>query len=352
MNSHYIPQFILRNFCNDNGNLVYCDFDNKTTSVRNTRSVFSEEGYYPDRLEKDLSKQLEHSFANLYHNKLENAKDSIVLTRDEMFTIQKFLIASSIRYKYELTDNDKRFLNAIPKEYRYLYEINSLEGLDRILDFNDYDELVEYINHVIDTRYSPNPNTYKDSDVNLQLFIEAREVLSNYLIFVRPSGKEEFLIPDIGRGAYSGKMAVDKIMFSFYMMINDPNEISLQLPKLLSPRDFMLYPITKDLAIISMSVFYKLVSEASIERHGIQLRDYSESLGFLDNTILNPSSYLKNDCFHYKIKRINLHDVCHLNCISINQSKHFIACSDLSKIQQSISFAKVNIERDVSFLQL
>ena len=45
--SHYIPQFILRNFCEE-GKIAYCDLDTKETALRNPRSVFSEFGYYPD----------------------------------------------------------------------------------------------------------------------------------------------------------------------------------------------------------------------------------------------------------------------------------------------------------------
>ena len=43
MNNHYIPQFLLKHFC-ENGTIQYCDIENRKVEARNTRSVFSEKG--------------------------------------------------------------------------------------------------------------------------------------------------------------------------------------------------------------------------------------------------------------------------------------------------------------------
>ncbi len=58
--SHYVPQFILRNFCLD-GKLTYCDLDEKSVQKRTPYSVFSEKGYYPEKLEKSLSINAEYA---------------------------------------------------------------------------------------------------------------------------------------------------------------------------------------------------------------------------------------------------------------------------------------------------
>ena len=356
MNSHYVPQFILKSFCKD-GKLTCCDFDNKSIFVQSPRFVFSEYDYYPEQLEKDLCYKTETAFAELFHNKLEHAKDTIELTSDEMFTIQKYLIVSSMRYKYEMTENDKLIYNLLPKQKQHLYRIDSIEALEEILRFNSTEELLNYVNDVIKTHYNPNAENKDDkTDMNAQLFIETREILMNYLIFVRPRENEEFLIPDVGRGSFQGKLATEKINMAFQLMIDKlsvgmPDSISMELPLMLSIRDFMLYPLTKDLAVISMSFFYRLVSELS--KRGVinNLYDYSDSLGFSDNTIINSRPVKKDNSFRFRIRKISNADMCHLNCISINQAKHFAACSDLSNIQQSVLFAKRKIDRDTSFMQ-
>lgn len=351
MNSHYIPQFILRNFCNSKGNLVYCDFDNKTTSVRNTKSVFSEEGYYPDQLEKDLCHKAEYAFANLYHNKLEKATGTIDLTPEEMFTLRKYLIVSSIRYKYELTKNDEFVMSMLPEELHEMFRIDTFNSLNRILAFNDANDLFDYLNFVEKNYYFNKQYKKNNTDINIPLFAEIREVVSNYLFFVSPAGKEEFVIPDIGRGAYQGAYAYEKLDIVLNLMLALHDDFSMQMARMISPRDYMFYPLSKNLAIISMSVFYKTFSDFANQFGAKNMQMITSSLGFSDNSILKSSLTKSNNNYHYEIKQINPHDVCHLNCISINQSKHFIACSDLSKIQQSISFAKVNIKRDVSFMQ-
>lgn len=48
---HYIPQFILRNFCfNDRGDLFYYDKENSKTSVKNTRDIFMVRNLYRDEI--------------------------------------------------------------------------------------------------------------------------------------------------------------------------------------------------------------------------------------------------------------------------------------------------------------
>ena len=36
MNNHYIPQFLLKHFC-ENGTIQYCDIENRKVEARNTR---------------------------------------------------------------------------------------------------------------------------------------------------------------------------------------------------------------------------------------------------------------------------------------------------------------------------
>ena len=62
---HYIPQFILRNFANDEGKVNYYDKKTKIATVVDTRDVFMSKNLYrdevnhsnnPTKIEKDLSK--------------------------------------------------------------------------------------------------------------------------------------------------------------------------------------------------------------------------------------------------------------------------------------------------------
>lgn len=352
MNSHYIPQFILRNFCNDNGNLVYCDFDNKTTSVRNTKSVFAESDYYPDKLESDLCHKIEHAFANLFHNKLENAKGSIDLTADEMFILKKYLIISCLRYKYYMTDRDKEFLKKIPKEYHNLYRVDSIEAINKIISIENDDELNKYLEHIMEVRHLAYNGQTDKSDYNLQILMDAREAYYNDLIFLQSNSNEEFVIPDTGRAMYMVKDPLAKMLYAVSIKISEPNHPLNKLIDKLTPRDYTFYPLSKKLALLSVSPFYKGLLDISEENKQYNAKKFAEALGFFNYKIMESFAEKSDGNYSFPVLSIDDYDIQHFNSLSLNQSKHFIACSDLSKIQQSISFAKVNIERDVSFLQL
>ena len=103
--------------------ITYYDLKDKTVEPRNTRSVFSEEVYYPEGIEKDLCQKAEYLFANLFHNKLENAGNSITLTVDELFVLKKYLIVSAIRYKYEFTDEEKKLSEILGPEHLIILQI-------------------------------------------------------------------------------------------------------------------------------------------------------------------------------------------------------------------------------------
>ncbi len=351
MNSHYVPQFILKNFCNENNNLIYCDFERKTTSVRNTKSVFAEQDYYPEQLEKDLCHKAEYTFANLYHNKLENAKNAIGLTADELFIIKKYLVVSSIRFKYEFTNEGKSYYKTIPEEWQGLFGRDTAKILNGFLKLENSKDCFNYIDSFEKKLFEGN-EPKEDSNMNASLWAELREVLNNYLIFVRPKESEEFFIPDVGRGAYKGELAYQKLSATLMAFLDEANDYPYNISRMLGPRDYMVYPISKKLAIISMSVFYKMLSD-SINMFGlVDLGEISSALGFSDNSVLRESVIKEKGIYHYKVKRINTHDVCHLNCISLAQSNRFVACSDLSKVQRSVHFAKDKADRDISFLEI
>ena len=81
--SYFIPQFILRAF-SENDKIQYIDLSSKVVESRNTCSVFSEDGYYPEQLEHDLCDKVERDFATLHKKILKSAK-KFTLFGAEMF---------------------------------------------------------------------------------------------------------------------------------------------------------------------------------------------------------------------------------------------------------------------------
>ena len=101
---HYIPQFILRNFLNENNKLYYWNTGKQEIEERNTKSIYMEFNLYRDEknnpenptiIEKKFS-ALEGKVANLINNKI-IGKRTIKITRDENELLRKYLFLLSFR---------------------------------------------------------------------------------------------------------------------------------------------------------------------------------------------------------------------------------------------------------------
>lgn len=101
---HYIPQFILRNFCDENNQLHYFDSQTKSISLKDTRDVFMERHLYrddihyasePAKIEKDLA-EYEREIAPIIKKFLLNEKD-ILLTVEEEAKLKLFFAIMGFR---------------------------------------------------------------------------------------------------------------------------------------------------------------------------------------------------------------------------------------------------------------
>ncbi len=102
---HYIPQFILRNFCfNDRGELFYFDKKSSQTSIKKTRDVFMARNLYrdeinnpgePTKIEKDMAR-FEGEVSQIITGKF-LGKDEFSITLDEDEKLKIFFAVMSFR---------------------------------------------------------------------------------------------------------------------------------------------------------------------------------------------------------------------------------------------------------------
>ena len=101
---HYIPQFILRNFYNQDDQVLYWDIEKKTLSKRNTKKIFMNMNMYRDEvnnvdnptiIEKSFS-VFEEEIAKLIRDKFID-KSVIEITRGELEKLRIFLELLSFR---------------------------------------------------------------------------------------------------------------------------------------------------------------------------------------------------------------------------------------------------------------
>ena len=348
--SHYIPQFILRSFCEDN-QITYCDLDKKSVERRNPRSTFAEIGYYPETIEKSLCVNIEHEFANLFHNKLEKLNNKIILTPDELFVLKKYLLIASIRYRFEMTDDEKTVVEALGDAYKpdFIGSLNTILGYKSIEDVSEHLKRFKVPQNLEDAR-----KMIKNPDVNVPLYIKLKHVMQTYIIFVRAQGSEEFLIPDIGNGLYIGPYSLKKYEYMFSMSQVMPHPFMIETTMQMTPYDYSVFPLSKKLAVLCMSGFYKIIAESILGTHSTIEPGIDSMLGFGTlETFTGPKIKKVADSkeYHYQVKRIQPDDVAHLNSEMLSQAEHHMAVSNLVHLRKTLKRNYGNVGRDYSFLE-
>jgi len=351
--SHYIPQFILRNFC-ENDKITYCDINKREISSRNTRSVFSEIGYYSEETETDLNNKIEHIFANLYHNKLENARYTIELTPEELFTLKKYLIVASLRYRFKYTEEDKKRIDSMEKAFKPEFE----NDIKEILNINTVNEAYNIINKIDSQLYDfRNIDKIQNSEeYSIPLWAETKDIIQSYIVFVQAPKEEEFIIPELGRGMYYGSIAFKKLSFIVNLLLQgrvdlDPLSTSVTI------RDYSIFPLSKRLAVISISSFYELYCDLNglyNVRFPEDFPTVSEALGFGDKNLILPPRIKytrKGNFYQYEIKNLSVKDICILNSVMINETTDYFAFSNSSRIKNTLEFAKENSKHNLKFIQ-
>ncbi len=193
---HYIPQFILRNFCFDNKNHLY--FQDKNTghvSVRETRDVFMSRNLYrdeinspddPTKLELDFSKY-EGEISKLIKNKF-ISQNSISLTKEENDSLLLFLAIMGIRSERV---QKMTFGNETSKVNTEFYSMYQEDG--NLTDFwkRNLGILVNCrsLKEVLD-------NDNIDDPIKLFMQRDTIGLSGKYLIVVEKRGPKDFILGD------------------------------------------------------------------------------------------------------------------------------------------------------------
>lgn len=140
MNNHYIPQFLLKHFC-ENGTIQYCDIENRKVEARNTRSVFSEKGYYPDELEHDLCNKIESQFSKLLNDKLAISRYKVTINSEEMFILKKYMIITALRYNSRELEDDP-IISQMPLAEKTKLIGDFYSRINRVLNCKNQNEML------------------------------------------------------------------------------------------------------------------------------------------------------------------------------------------------------------------
>ncbi len=333
VNSHFVPQFLLRNFCKDE-KIQYFDISEKTVEQRSTKSIFSERGYYPDSLEKELCYKIEAQFANVLNKKIVNERYKIILNPQDMLVLKKYLIITMLRVRDENLDHNIWYRELIKSEIlpeddatKALLGGDFYDAINKVLNANDIDVLLDM--------------TEKERNINLFAFI--KDAIYSYNVFVRTNNcKEDFVITDRGWAGYRGPMGVKKLNAMFNMLQIRYDPFIDMLLHMSSPQDYAIYPLSSTLALIAVSPAFKICLPGAPYNiiYPDEAPTLSQCLGFGTSDTIAPSDNKINRDglkeFHYTIKQLIMKDVSFLNGLLINQADRYFAYADENRINHSL----------------
>jgi hypothetical protein len=339
--NHYIPQFILRHFCTDNL-ITYCDLKKQKIELRNTKSVFSEKGYYPDVLERSLCEKIELQFASLLNGKILKSHKRLNLSADEILILKKFLLTTVFRYKTNEQVESENYPDLSKSEF------NSLGG-----------DFFENLNKILECKTLEDMFNYADLDnesTNIKLFSYLKDILYSYTVIVSSKRcDEDFLIPDKGYASYEGPIKVKKLTATLDLAKKTNDPLLFQIASMLTPHDYSVFPLSSNLAILTMSPFFKLCLKGS--PYKIKFPDdqptLSDVLGFGNGGIIEAPKIRQQSEkvreYILEIQHLESKDVIFLNSLLISNSDQYFACADICRIQDTVDQLVDNNE--LSFLK-
>ncbi len=166
---HYIPQFILKNFCfNNNGKLHYYNKITKQISTESTRDIFMDKHLYrdeknhpdnPTKIEKDFA-VFEREAAKIINEKI-LTEEQIVLTYQENELLKLFFALMGFRSKrtaeqfrsMQNIDSKKLYANFQPdKDFDNLFKRNlgylvNCRSVSEVLEHENIDDIFKVFMH-------------------------------------------------------------------------------------------------------------------------------------------------------------------------------------------------------------
>lgn len=342
VNSHFIPQFILRNFCSDN-KIQYYNKGTQTLETRSTRSVFSEKGYYPDHLEKELCSKIEYQFSVVLNNKILNARNNITLNYEDMWILKKFLIITMLRihddnmehntwYKYLKRDG---FIQN-PDEFQSKFSGDFYENITKILNCSDPISALELT----------------ETEANMTLFSFVRDVINSYNVFVKTSKfKENFVMPDRGWANYCGIICMKKINGIMDMPIFPFDPFLQQIVRMSSPQDYAVFPLSSQLALLTVSPAIQVILPSSPYNVILppEAPTLAKCMGFGNNKVFSPPKtqlVCGTKLYMYEVHQLKPSDVVFLNSLLIGNADSYLGFAEPERIKQSFEYCKLQLPLD------
>ena len=215
---HYIPQFILRNFCFDKeNNLKYYDYINKSISIKNTKDIFMEKDLYRDEINhNDNPTEIEKSFSK-YESEVSLIIKEIIVKKDILLSVQDYnsllLFFALLSFRSISASNQFSINNTDYLQYCQNNEnVNDMwkRNLGHLTNCRSLDEVLK----------SPNI----DEPIKIFMTRDIFGLFGKYIVVLERRGNEDFCLGDAYPCIITGG-ELNITMYDYYPI--SPNKIIL-----------------------------------------------------------------------------------------------------------------------------
>lgn len=308
---HYIPQFILKNFNDENNQLNYWNINDLKLEKRNPLSIFMIKNMYRDELNhaenpviiENKFSYFEDEIARLINDKILTDSNKIILTRSELEKLRIFLTLFSFRSNFRMKQ----------------YEENNFDDATRAIllkyqqDGNFKDLWKKELYELTSCRtYDDIKNNEKIDPIIKKDFLNDYE--GYYISFADARGGE-FLLSDIY-----------------------PTSELFPFPQPFGVHLHYLFPLSPTrILILNHIIFkkeYKNISEFVEMLKVSKIKDYIP-----EPKVKHKVSKLIHDSkdeFCYNCIKVYSNDVVYINCLTLNEARTGIIFKNKDRIEESV----------------
>ena len=374
--SHYVPRFILKNFSEK-----LCIYNIKTREYKenaNISKAFAARDFYSEQVEKELNNKIEMEFSKLSKAKLLASKSTIVLSREELYLIKKFLLISVIRSlgSEELIQKEKYFYDDLNNIGNKLSVNNKIKWENigppfiekEIKNETPFDYWMRTINVVLDTN-GTKEKIVKHPLATYPAYRWAEVINSGYLAFWDSEFiHDEFVITDVGMtseneigwdGIANHNIKKSGFLIDLISKENDENMRVVLLNQLqlcaCFHENFMMFPLSSKRMIVEISPFYKFMFTYNSYFKMPNLSDltmipnknlfFPNRVEYIEQQNQLFLVYNENDKYIYEVKKLNKKETRYCNELFLDRINTTVGFSSLNKIVGSI----VKYKKDNSY---
>lgn len=362
--NHYVSQLIIRRFTDGENSINVFDVK-KQSLIENRKSnrIFFKNDIYSEEIEKKFNKNLENPFSKLLDNKI-LGKDKIILTRNELKLVKKFLLLESIR-TLTAEGYDKIFRGFSLQSIKYISKMQEeysliLKAIPTMKELNEpIDEAFERALRVYLESKDIN-DIVMHKDVTKEIFVWAKVFNDSYIGFWDSNENQEFILTDNGltteyepsHQLYGG-LDLSKFSYLLHMLKKSNKKEKLIYYTLLDRikimyENFSIFNVSSSRSIVIINPFFKLYSNKGFSFNfnspiRVEKPDIWPSY-MIDNQVFKipetrykiKGKYLDEDEFIYIPQKLSLNDNIYVNFLFLSQSNNFLGFRRFTKIKDSL----------------